>query len=55
MDGRGLVKGLGMKDSDEFYLALEAMKRRERELRCFLGAIVAMLAVVIGVIVTMLV
>jgi hypothetical protein len=40
---------------DELYLAVEAMKRREHEARCFLGTIVAMLAVVIGVIVVMLV
>jgi len=44
-----------MNREDELYLAVEAMKRREHEARCFLATIVAMLAVVIGVIVTMLV
>ena len=43
-----------MNHEDELYLAVEAMKRREREARCFLATIVAMLAVVIGVIVATL-
>jgi hypothetical protein len=44
-----------MNHEDELYLAVEAMKRREHEARCFLATIVAMLAVVIGVIVATLV
>ena len=44
-----------MNHEDELYLAVESMKRREHEARCFLATIVAMLAVVIGVIVVTLV
>ena len=40
---------------NELHLAMLSMKRREHEARCFLAAIVAMLAVVIGVIVATLV